>query len=325
MRPRAGGLRDRYAGLLRRIAPRARAAEARDYSQVVDADLLRKLDRLSLAIGHDLITGLMGEHLARRRTSGIEFSDFREYSAGDDLGRIDWKVYARLGSLHVRQAQAEHDTVLYLLVDASPSMDYGMPPKFWAARRLAAGLGYIALSYLDNVIVAAPGLQATGRGAERPAPIRGRAEVDHLFRYLQEIKPGRAAAFDDVLAGWSVGRGLGRIAVIVSDLLLDNYRDGVRALVAAGFAVTVLHVLSPEEMDPSGGGELELLDSETGERLEVHLGRASLAEYRRRLDAWRSETENWCRSQGARYFLARTDTDVERVLLDTLRRGGVTA
>src|SRR5207248_129157 len=130
--------------------------------QVVDGDLLSKLDRISLVIGRDLVSGLMGEHRAQRRTSGIEFVDYRPYSPGDDLRSVDWNAYARLGTLYVRQDQAEHDTMLYLLVDGSPSMDFGQPTKFLAARRIAAALGYVALSHLDSVIVASPGASEFG-------------------------------------------------------------------------------------------------------------------------------------------------------------------
>src|SRR5947209_14429019 len=128
----------------------------------IDGAFLRKLEHVSLALGKDLIGGLMGEHQAARRTSGIEFADYRKYSPADDLRRVDWNAYARLGTLHVKQAQAEHDTTLYLLVDASPSMDFGEPPKFLAARRLAAALGYVALAHLDKVVLIAPGESRAG-------------------------------------------------------------------------------------------------------------------------------------------------------------------
>jgi hypothetical protein len=135
------------------------------------------------------------------------------------------------------------------------------------------------------------------------------------------------AEFDGILAGWGNGRagGVGRVAVIISDLLLDGYRDGVRRLVSEGFQVTVLHVLSPDELRPPSAGDLELIDSETGGRLEIHLGPESLAEYGRRLRTWLDETEAWCRAHGAGYLLVQSDWDIERVLLDTLRRKRVTA
>src|ERR671939_1287527 len=98
--------------------------------KLVDGEFLRKLEHVSLVLGRDLIGGLMGEHQATRRTAGIEFADYRKYSPADDLRRVDWNAYARLGTLHVKQSQAEHDTALYLLVDASPSMDFGEPLKF---------------------------------------------------------------------------------------------------------------------------------------------------------------------------------------------------
>jgi uncharacterized protein (DUF58 family) len=293
---------------------------------VVDGDLLMKLDRLALALGTDLIHGLLGEHRATRRTVGIEFADYRPYSSGDDPRRVDWNAYARLGTLHIRQAQAEHETALYLLVDGSPSMAFGDPPKFLIARRLAAALSYIALSHLDSLIVAAPGAQIGP--AVNPAELtllRGRAQAGTVFRYLDGLRPGASTTFDPTLAGWTVTRRPGRVAVIISDLLLDGYRDGIRHLVASGFRVLVLHLLSPEELHPADTGDLELIDSETGQPLELHLGAESLAEYGRRLDAWRAEIEGWCREAGAGYVLGDSTWDVERVLLETLRRQGAIA
>lgn len=309
----------------RRVSSAARP-RTRDDGLVVDADLLTKLDRLTLALGRDLVSGLMGEHVAVRRTSGIEFADYRAYSAGDDLRRVDWNAYARLGTLHVRQAEAEHDTVLYVLVDGSPSMSYGSPQKFLSARRLAAALGYVALAHLDAVVMTTPGATIEGSPAGgREARYRGRAESGTLFRDLQGLATQSVATFDRLLANWSAGRGQGRIAVVISDLLLDGYRDGVLQLLSAGFQTTVLHVLSPEELTPIDEGDLELIDSETGERMEVHLGKEAMHEYSRRLNDWLAECEGWCRTHGANYMLVRSDWDVERVMLDMLRRRGVTA
>ena len=170
----------------------------------------------------------------------------------------------------------------------------------------------------------APGAATGGRRAGL-SRVQGRGESSNLFRFLQELQPGAAADFDQLLATWSTGRGHGRMALLISDLLLDGYRAGVRQLVAAGFRVAVIHMLSPEELRPPDLGDLELTDSETGQKLELHLGNAGLEEYQRRLNTWLAETDAWCRSQGAGYLLARSDWDVERVLLDILRRRGITA
>jgi uncharacterized protein (DUF58 family) len=308
-------------GWRRRLAARPTPATA-DSLTIIDSVLLHNLDRLSLQIGPDLIYGLMGEHRAVRRTSGIEFADYRPYSPGDDLRQIDWNAYARLGTLQVRRAQAEHDTLVYLLVDASPSMDFGRANKFWAARRLAAALGYLALIHLDSAVLAAPGAPAAL--AAPTAPLRSRTEAGVLFRHLQELQIDHAAPFDAVLKGWSLTPGQGRLAIILSDLLLDGYQEGVRQLVAAGFAVTVLHILSPEELQAPETGDLDLYDRELGEQMELHLGAEGVLAYERRLRDWLQATETWCKEQRAGYFLIQSDWDVERVLLQPLRRGGLT-
>ena len=301
-------------------------------SPLLDGDFLRKLDRLSLAVGRDLIGGLMGEHPANRRTSGIEFADYRRYSPGDDLRRVDWNAFARLGTLHVRQDVAEHDTTLYLLLDASPSMDYGEPAKFLTAARVAAALGDVALAHFDAVVLAAPG-SADGGEPLRSWSFRGQAEAAGLLRRLQSLRPARVEPFDDLLSSWSAGHGQGhgqahgqgRVAVVISDLLLDEYRQGVARLAASGFQVTVLHMLSADELHPQGGGDFELVDNETGRRLVVHLGVEAMAEYRRRLHGWLADVQDWCQGQGVSYLRIESHQDVERLLLDTLRRRGVTA
>jgi hypothetical protein len=303
--------------------------------KLVDGEFLLKLDRLTLSIGRDLVSGLMGEHIAVRRTAGIEFADYRQYTVGDDIRRVDWNAYARLGTLHIRQAQAEHDTTLYLLLDASPSMSFGTPTKLHAAKRLTAALGYIALAHLDSVVLAVPGLRSqesgvSNSGHQSPAgagnpKFRGRAESASLFRYLQEVEVAQAVGFDDALGNWGSRRGQGRAAVVISDLLLDDYRAGLRQMVGNGFQVTLLHLLSGEELRPSDAGDFEFIDSETGRELQVHLGPESLSEYNRRLEAWLHETEEWCHTSGVNYIRIQSDWDLDRVLLETLKRHGVTA
>jgi hypothetical protein len=311
------------------------ATDKQDSGAVMDGDLLQKLDRLSLQLGPDLISGLMGEHPARRRTSGIEFSDYRQYSTGDDIRRVDWNAYARLGTLHVRQAQAEHDTTLYILVDGSPSMDFGRPTKFLVARRLAAALGYVALAHLDAVVLATPGATLDERQIKddsnlasspvlRPSSVfRGRAQSGDMFRALQALRTGSVMDFDSLLANWTAGRGQGRIAVVISDFLLDGYRMGVKQLLTAGFQVVVLHLLSPEEITPPDRGDFELTDSETNAHMDIYLGKEGLGEYQRHLSTWLNDCEMWCRSQGANYILLQSDWDIERILLDMFRRRGV--
>jgi len=114
------------------------------------------------------------------------------------------------------------------------------------------------------------------------------------------------------------------LAVLISDLFSPGgYVEGLGALAARGHEVVVVHVLAPDEVDPPLGGDLRLLDVETGEAQEVTIDGGVRALYRRRLAAWRNEIRATCRARDVHYVPVETDTPVDRVVLYELRRQGV--
>jgi hypothetical protein len=113
--------------------------------------------------------------------------------------------------------------------------------------------------------------------------------------------------------------------VVISDLLTPlGVSSGLESLRLGRQAdVVILHVVSPQEMEPRLSGEIELVDSETNEVLELGVSLETLAAYRARFGAWLDEQENQFRGQGVRYVRVRTDRPLTSVVLDDLRRGGV--
>src|SRR5437667_6988732 len=97
------------------------------YSQLFDAEFMRKLERLSL-ISRKLKQGrLKGERRSTKRGQSVEFADYRNYTHGDDLRRVDWNAYARMERLFIKLYQEEEDLTVHILLDASRSMDWGDP------------------------------------------------------------------------------------------------------------------------------------------------------------------------------------------------------
>src|SRR5439155_23156407 len=120
-------------------------------STLLEPQFLGKLEQLSL-VSKKLFAGqLKGEKRSTRRGTSVEFADYRDYSAGDDLRYIDWNAYARLEKLFLKLFVEEEDLHVYLLVDRSKSMAFGSPPKLEYAKRVAAALGYIGLTNYDRV------------------------------------------------------------------------------------------------------------------------------------------------------------------------------
>ena len=145
-----------------------------------------------------------------------------------------------------------------------------------------------------------------------------------LFEWLGGLEAGGVTDLNAGLRGYAVAGGRPGLAVLISDLFSPTgYVEGLTALAARGHEVAVVHVLAPDEVEPPLGGDLRLLDVETGEPQEVTIDGGMRALYRRRLAAWRDEIRATCRARGVRYVPVETDTPFERVVTYELRRVGL--
>src|ERR687885_161869 len=97
------------------------------YGHIFDSDFMKKLEKLSL-VSKKLKAGrFKGERRSPKRGQSVEFADYRNYTHGDDLRRVDWNAYARMERLFIKLFQEEEDLTVHVLVDASKSMDWGDP------------------------------------------------------------------------------------------------------------------------------------------------------------------------------------------------------
>ena len=111
---------------------------------------------------------------------------------------------------------------------------------------------------------------------------------------------------------------------LLSDLLSPgDYRSGLSALLTRGYEVALIHILSPDEVSPGLGGDLRLIDVETGESAEVTLDPQALEEYTARVDEWRAGIDAFCRPRGIHYAAITADTPWDRVIMQSLRSQGV--
>jgi uncharacterized protein (DUF58 family) len=292
-------------------------------SQHIPQDAFRQLDRLSFVGRRPARAGTGGEHVSRRPAPSTDFVDYRPYVPGDDFRRIDWNVYGRLGSLHVKVTEGRERLDVLLVLDCSSSMDYGEPDKLDFATQLVAALAYVGASRADAVRIAC--LSPAQPEDWRSGPFSRRARVPELVRQLSTLAP---AGLVDLNAGLEAslppGLSANTLVVVVSDLLTPHgVSAGLDALRPRVADVAVIHVISPEEMDPSLSGEVELFDAESGAALELGVSLETLAAYRRRMGEWLAARETDCLRRGMRYVRVQTNRPVTSVVLDDLRRGGL--
>jgi uncharacterized protein (DUF58 family) len=284
---------------------------------VFDEGFLRQLERLLLLMKRPVRGGLKGGRRSVKRGQSVEFADFRDYSLGDDLRQLDWNVLARLEKLFIKLYVEEEDVTISFLLDCSASMEAGSPPKLMFAKRAAAALGYIGLASEDKVAVTA----LAGRAGRRQVSLRGSGRVFRLLSALSSI--GAADGPTDLLAaarhaGAQLhGRG---VVVLISDLLDPAADKVIRELAATGSELIILHVLSPEELDPSMEGDVRLVDVESGDGIDVTIDLATIDDYKARLAAWQDGFADLAARRGATYVPISTDLPLADLVFAELRR-----
>lgn len=290
-----------------------------------DETTLRKLEQLTLIADQVRVGVLKGDRRSRKRGSSVEFADYRNYVKGDDLRRLDWNVYARLERPFIKLLEEEEDLTVHLLVDGSASMDWPEGQdgnKLRYALLLAGALGHIALTTGDQVAVSV--LSGRGGGLERWGPFRGRQNSLRLLQFLQAAPSGGVTNLNVSLRNYALRGGRPGLFFLFSDMLSPaGYREGLNALLARGYEVGVLHLLSQDEVEPPLAGDLKLVDVETGGDAEITLDAETLARYRERLRQWQAEMAAFAAGRGIHYIPVTTDTPWEKLVMQTLRARGV--
>ena len=282
---------------------------------LLEPAFLRRLEQLQLVARRVLKGQHHGERRSLARGHSVEFADFRNYSVGDDLRYLDWNLYARLEKLFLKLYEEEQELRVTLFLDASDSMGFGTPSKLEAARRIAAALGYIALSNFDAV-----GCIALAEADSKLRVIRGRQTSSLLFSFLSEVQPTGGAKLNAALRKHAVSVQRGGLAIILSDLLEpEGFEEGLTVLQSRGCDIFVFHILSPEERKPDFSGDFRMVDSESGATVEVSFPQARLAAYEKSVARWCATVQSLCRKRGILYLPVGSETHFEEVVLKTLR------
>jgi uncharacterized protein (DUF58 family) len=287
---------------------------------LLSPELLAQLERLEL-VSRKVFRGRMkGERRSKRKGQSVEFADFRNYVAGDDLRFIDWNTYARLDRLFLKMFFEEEDLHFYVLIDASPSMDFGSPTKLLVAKQLAAALSFIGLVRSDRVRI-----ETLGQLPRSPGPVwRGRASLWRMLNYLEGIQPGEKISLAAGVKNFVIRNPGKGILVLISDLMdKQGFETAFRYLVAQQMDVYVVQVLSAEEIEPGVKGDLKLVDCEDADIAEITASAPLLKRYQQTLQAFTGAAREFCNKRGMNYLLANTGTPVDRLISDYLAARGL--
>lgn len=294
-----------------------------------DPDAVARIADLSLRSRRLVEGAISGLHRSPFHGFNVEFAEYREYSPGEDLRRLDWRVYARSDRHYVKQYEEESNVRATFLVDASASMNYkgtgAALSKFDYAATLVVALSMLLTRQQDPV-----GLVLFDEKAVATAPPRAtQAQVQLVAGMLQNCRPARKTELGGLLL--SLGDQFRRrnMLVVVSDLLtdLDALYQGLDRLRFGGHEVMLMQVLDRDEIDLPFDGPTLFQDMEGEEELFAE-PRAFQRSYRAAMDDFLAEVRKAAGARGYDHVRFLTDEPLADALsrflharLESGRRG----
>jgi uncharacterized protein (DUF58 family) len=287
------------------------------------ANFFKQLQQLKIRSRRAYLGSRQGSHRSIRRGHGLEFSDYRPYSSGDDFRHIDWNVYGKTDRIYVREFREEQELNVLLLIDGSNSMAFpntsGVSPendnsKFNFARKLALALAYVALSDGDTVSIAILGRKLLPRYSNARS-------IGRLYQQLLSVAPaGQFQLEDEVRAALASLRLPGK-CYFISDCLYDppELFGALDLVKGRNFDLALIQTLAPEELTIDDSSAVSwFVDSETSEELSLDIGKGSKVDYAKILASHVESIERYCAKGAIAHAVVSSAENVADVVLSKL-------
>jgi len=272
---------------------------------------------------------LSGLHRASVHGASVEFAEHKEYSPGDELRHVDWKAYAKLDRIYVKQFEQESQLTIYLVLDASSSMAFsggaGISKLEYAGLCLAA-VAYLVIQQQDKVGLVTCGDRGPGRRGAKPTLVPPRARTTHLHDLLGVLDGvmsrgggGDESPADALIRIAELSRRRRSLIVLASDLFDPDDRTltALAQLRAQRHDVSVLHVLDPYEVGFPYDGLTMFESLENDHKMLVNPA-AVRKDYLAKMEAFLDRCRDTMAAAGVDYHRVSTERALERTLLDLL-------
>jgi uncharacterized protein (DUF58 family) len=274
--------------------------------------ILKRVRRIELITRGLVKETLGGAYHSRFKGQGIEFDDFRQYLAGDDVRFLDWNVTARMNEPYIRKYVEEREMTVLLLVDVSRSGDYGSgeDSKRERAAEVAAVFAFSALQNHDKA-----GLVMFSDEVEFYLPARkGSAQALRIVREILNYQPRRRGTDLSSALDLAVNRIPHRALVfIISDFLVPGGTQSWEKSLSAAASkhdIVAVHVNDPRELELPNVGRVCMEDPETGQQMVVNTALPQVRrEYADRLRAHQDQLTATLNRNNVEKITVRTDLD----------------
>lgn len=281
--------------------------------------MAERLRGVEIAVRRPMDGSHQGLHRSPAFGSSVEFAEYREYTPGDPVARIDWPVYARSDRYVIRRFHEDVSIRCYIMLDISGSMKYqqdGALQKSEYASYLAAGMMYVMVQQGDMVSL----ITFDDQIREYYEPSGTFVGLKPMLQGLEKIEPKNKGNIEAALhsaAEMIKGRAL---VVVISDLLEEpeSILQGINHLYYDGKEITLFHILDPAEMNMSITGLADVTSLETKDKITVDFRRIRDA-YLEQLRLYLDELRSGLQKTRSEYILTETRTEVYDAILQRSR------
>jgi len=287
----------------------------------INEAFLQQVETLQTILKNNIAGLFGGNHPSKTFGSSCEFTDYRDYLAGDDLSKIDWNAFARFDKLYLKLYLDERQLHTRIYIDASRSMDFGKGRKAEQALQIAAALAYLSICEMDKVSIYFIQEKCVHEVA---VGMVGKEAFYNSIGKLNEIEFKGDSFISESILPTSVGYGDG-LSVIISDFLTENdYDTAIDHLADKRRDVFCIQILSREELNPLIRGKVRFFDSESNARVyQKNINRDIAKAYRQALEYTVNRLRDYCLSRGASYIMVPSDKPVGEVFLQQFSEAGV--
>lgn len=289
-------------------------------------EFFSRLETLSIELRANLAGFFGGKHLVKTYGQTVEFADYREYMLGDDIRRIDWNLFSRFEKFFIKLFTDERQMHTQVFLDCSASMGKEVEKKAAYAFAVAAAIGYLSVHNMDKVSYKL----IKGDITDDPfGTIVGKRAFFNAMSTLENIDfEGDCDLKKAIINTPNPGNNDG-LTVIISDFFTDSdWKAAIDFLCYKKRQVLLVQVLTPDEIDPSYVGRVNLIDSEsldvTDEKnMKIKIDRSSLKAYMQAITDHTNDIKHFCDSRGAAFVTLSTDQPIERALFKELLKVGI--
>jgi uncharacterized protein (DUF58 family) len=275
-----------------------------------EKDSLLNLEEVSrfenlLVFAKSVVDGCFsGRHRAINYGSSAQFKDYTAYQPGDELSKVDWRLYGKSGKLFTKKYDNETDMVIYLMVDMSASMGYGNAvTKDLLAGRIAATLAYLMINQGDKVSLIL--FDEKVNNYISPGGTRG-----HLYNMVTALEESEPSLKTDVCSALNECQGLlkkrGRLIVISDFWGADSQLfDALSQFLHRKFEILLMQIFDEEEMSLPQYDNVRFVDMESGEEIQLEPGEIR-AQYKKNMQSFLASLAQGAEARKIKYNLIST-------------------